>query len=94
MRQATDYAWTKGVTWALLSDLEGLHVSNAEWKEDNPLRAQFIDFGVDTYLADFERLWWSAAGGPRFMSERDVARIHTRPDEHFRRLQLGLEGKK
>ena len=33
-----------------------------------------------------------AAGGPRFMSEHDVARIHTRPDEHFRRLQLGLEG--
>ena len=57
VRQATDYAWTKGVTWALLSDFEGLHVSNAEWKEDNPLRAQFIDFGVDTYLADFERLW-------------------------------------
>ena len=57
VRQATDYAWTKGVTWALLSDFEGLHVFNAEWKEDNPLRAQFIDFGVDTYLADFERLW-------------------------------------
>jgi hypothetical protein len=35
-----------------------------------------------------------ADDGPRFMSERDVARIHTRPDEHFRRLQLGLEGKK
>ena len=34
-----------------------------------------------------------AAGGPRFMSEHDVARIHTRPDEHFRRLQLGLEAK-
>ena len=35
-----------------------------------------------------------AAGGPRFMSERDVARIHTRPDELYRRQQLGLEGKK
>ncbi len=34
-----------------------------------------------------------AAGGPRFMSERDVARIHTRPDELYRRQQLGLEGK-
>ena len=29
-----------------------------------------------------------AAGGPRFMSERDVARIHTRPDELYRRQQL------
>jgi rhamnose utilization protein RhaD (predicted bifunctional aldolase and dehydrogenase) len=34
-----------------------------------------------------------AAGGPRFLSEADVARIHTRPDEHFRKLQLGLESK-
>lgn len=34
-----------------------------------------------------------AAGGPRFMSERDVARIHTRPDELYRRQQLGLGGK-
>ena len=32
-----------------------------------------------------------AAGGPRFLPEHDVARIHTRPDEHFRKLQLGLE---
>lgn len=35
-----------------------------------------------------------AAGGPRFMSEHDVARIHTRPDELYRRLQLGLDGNK
>jgi hypothetical protein len=58
VRQAIDYAWTKSVTWALLSDFEGLRVFNAEWKEDNPLRAQFVEFGVDTYLSDFERLWW------------------------------------
>lgn len=58
VQQAMDYAWTKGVTWALLSDFEGLRVFNAEWKEDNPLRAQFIEFGVDSYLADFERLRW------------------------------------
>jgi rhamnose utilization protein RhaD (predicted bifunctional aldolase and dehydrogenase) len=35
-----------------------------------------------------------AAGGPHFMSESDVARIHTRPDELYRRLQLGLDGNK
>ncbi len=29
-----------------------------------------------------------AAGGPHFLSERDVARIHTRPDELYRRQQL------
>jgi rhamnose utilization protein RhaD (predicted bifunctional aldolase and dehydrogenase) len=35
-----------------------------------------------------------AAGGPRFLSQKDVDRIHTRPDELYRRQQLGLEGKK
>lgn len=56
--QAISYSWTKNVTWALLSDFEGLRVYNAEWKEDNPLQAQFLEFSVDTYLSDFERLWW------------------------------------
>ncbi len=32
-----------------------------------------------------------AAGGPHFLSERDVARIHTRPDELYRRQQLGAQ---
>ncbi|MGC8780115.1 MAG: class II aldolase/adducin family protein [Anaerolineae bacterium] len=31
-----------------------------------------------------------AAGGPHFLSERDVARIHTRPDELYRRQRLGV----
>lgn len=31
-----------------------------------------------------------AAGGPRFLTQKDVDRIHTRPDELYRRQQLGL----
>ena len=31
-----------------------------------------------------------AAGGPHFLSEKDVARIHTRPDELYRRQKLGV----
>ena len=84
VRQAMDYAWTKGVTWALLSDFEGLRVLNAEWKEDNPLRAQFIDFGVDTYLADFERLWWlsrteTVAGTLNREAEKVGKKAHRQP---------------
>ena len=56
--QAIDYAWTKSVTWALLSDFEGLKVFNAEWKEANPFNARFIEFDIDNYLTDFDRLWW------------------------------------
>jgi type I restriction-modification system DNA methylase subunit len=58
VQQAIDYAWTKSVTWALLSDFEGLRVFNAEWKETDPFRAQFFEFDLDTYLTDFNRLWW------------------------------------
>ena len=58
VKQAIDYAWTKSVTWALLSDFEGLRVFNAEWKESDPFRAQFFEFDLDGYLSDFERLWW------------------------------------
>ena len=58
VQQTIDYAWTKSVTWAVLSDFEGLRVFNAEWKETDPFRAQFIAFDLDTYLTDFEHLWW------------------------------------
>src|SRR5215211_3632502 len=58
IKQAIDYAWTKSVTWALLSDFEGLRVFNAEWKESNPFSAQFFELTMDSYLTDFERLWW------------------------------------
>ncbi|MDQ3006946.1 MAG: N-6 DNA methylase, partial [Chloroflexota bacterium] len=58
VKQAIDYAWTKSVTWALLSDFEGLRVFNAEWKESNPFSAQFFELNLDTYLTEFDRLWW------------------------------------
>ena len=58
VKQAIDYAWTKSVTWALLSDFEGLRVFNAEWKESNPFSAQFFELTVDSYLTEFDRLWW------------------------------------
>jgi rhamnose utilization protein RhaD (predicted bifunctional aldolase and dehydrogenase) len=31
-----------------------------------------------------------AAGGPRFLSKKEIARIHNRPDEHLRREKLGF----
>jgi len=56
--QALDYAWTKSVPWALLSDFEGLRVFNAEWRVDNPFNAAFLNFDLSSYLSDFDRLWW------------------------------------
>lgn len=34
-----------------------------------------------------------SAGGPRFLSSHDVERIHTRPDELYRRQQLGIDNR-
>ncbi|MBI5934554.1 MAG: N-6 DNA methylase [Chloroflexi bacterium] len=58
VQQAIDYAWTKSVTWALLSDFEGLIVFNAEAKADNPYQSRFLDFTYEDYLPRFEQLWW------------------------------------
>ncbi len=62
VQQAIDYAWTKSVTWALLSDFDHMRVFNAEWKESDPFRAQFLEFDLESYVSDFERLWWFSRG--------------------------------
>ena len=56
-QQAINYAWLKGVTWAVLSDFEGLKVFNAEWQETHPVRAIFKDLYWDEYLDRFDDLW-------------------------------------
>ena len=56
-QQAINYAWTKGVTWAVLCDFEGLKVFNAEVREADPRQATFLEFSADSYLTDFDRLW-------------------------------------
>ena len=55
--QAINYAWLKGVTWAVLTDFEGLKVFNAEWQETNPARAIFKDLYWHEYLDRFDDLW-------------------------------------
>jgi type I restriction-modification system DNA methylase subunit len=56
-QQAINYAWLKGVTWAVLSDFEGLKVFNAEWQESIPARAIFKDLHWQQYLDRFDDLW-------------------------------------
>lgn len=56
-RQAINYAWLKGVTWAVLTDFEGLKVFNAEWQEVVPVRAIFKDLHWQQYLDRFDDLW-------------------------------------
>jgi len=55
--QAINYAWTKGVTWAVLTDFEGLKVFNAQWKGTNLLYNRFLDIPYTEYLERFDELW-------------------------------------
>ena len=56
-QQAINYAWLKGVTWAVLTDFEELKVFNAEWQEIIPARAIFKDLHWQQYLDRFDGLW-------------------------------------
>lgn len=58
MRQAINYAYLKGVTWAVLTDFESLMVFNAEWETKDPAQARFLHLQHDDYAnGGFERLW-------------------------------------
>jgi type I restriction-modification system DNA methylase subunit len=84
VQQAIDYSWHKNVSWALLSDFEELRVFNAEWQERDPFRAEFLRFDVDSYLSDFQRLWWFStaeieAGTLDHEAEKVGKHVHREP---------------
>jgi len=51
VKQAITYAYNKGITWAVLTDFEGLQVYNAQTGR------LFIKLSYDNYLTDFDDLW-------------------------------------
>ncbi|MBL7125372.1 MAG: N-6 DNA methylase, partial [Dehalococcoidales bacterium] len=51
IKQAITYAYNKGITWAVLSDFEGLRVYNAQ------TGGPFINLSYVNYLRDFDDLW-------------------------------------
>ncbi len=55
--QAINYAYNKGVTWALLTNFEAIRVYNAEWDAPNPNQNLFYELNWTEYASD-ERLWW------------------------------------
>lgn len=56
-KQAIAYGFNKGVTWAVLTDFEGLKVFNCEWNERNIWRNQVFELRFTQYLTEFDRLW-------------------------------------
>ncbi len=56
-RQAINYSWNKGVTWAVLTDFEGIKVFNAQ-AESKKLRDKIVfEISCENYISDFEKLW-------------------------------------
>jgi len=51
VKQAITYAYNKGITWAVLTDFEGLQVYNAQTSR------LFINLFYNNYLRDFDDLW-------------------------------------
>ena len=56
-RQAINYAWHKGSTWAVLTDFEDVKVFNAELKSANPLQNMFFSLSQGQFLERFDQLW-------------------------------------
>lgn len=61
IRQATEYAWNKGVTWAILCNFEYIMLFNAQdrWDEKDPFKNRVFKLRYDEYLGPgFKYLTW------------------------------------
>lgn len=55
--QAINYSWNKGVTWAVLTDFEGVKIFNAEIPPKNVSENLFFELKWYEYLDGFDQLW-------------------------------------
>lgn len=55
--QAINYSWNKSVTWAVLTDFEGVKIFNAELPPKNIARNLFIEIHVNEFADRFDQLW-------------------------------------
>lgn len=56
-QQAIDYAYNKGVPWAVLTDFEKIKVFNAEWKAKTLRDREFFELLYNEYISKFDQLW-------------------------------------
>jgi hypothetical protein len=58
IRQAINYAYLRGVTWAVLCDFEQILVYNAQWDSNDLQKVRFLSLHYDDYAdKDFDDLW-------------------------------------
>lgn len=55
-RQAINYSWNKGVSWAVLTDFESLKLYNAQAKSKSLQDKLVFEIPYSEYISDFDRL--------------------------------------
>jgi hypothetical protein len=55
--QAVSYAYNKGISWAVLTNFEGLKLFSAEWDVKDVQRLRVLDLRYDQYMDAFDDLW-------------------------------------
>lgn len=55
-RQAVNYSWNKGVSWAVLTDFESLKLYNAQAKSKSLQDKLVFEIPYNEYISDFDRL--------------------------------------
>lgn len=56
-RQAINYSWNKGVTYAVLTDFESIKVFNAQAQSRLLSDKLIFEIPCEDFISDFERLW-------------------------------------
>ncbi len=57
--QTINYSWNTGITYALLTDFEGVKVFNAQRIDKTDLMDKLVfELSYDKYISDFETLWY------------------------------------
>jgi len=56
-KQTIEYGWNKGITWAILTDFEGIKVFNCEWNEKNVWRNVLFSLSYKQFLDEFDKIW-------------------------------------
>jgi len=57
VKQAVNYSWLKGCTWAVLTNFETVRIFNAEWKTANHFQSHFRTIHCAEFLSKFDDLW-------------------------------------
>lgn len=55
--QAINYSWNKSVTWAILTDFEGIKIFNAEIPPKSISQNLFIEIKCQDFISRFDQLW-------------------------------------